>query len=292
MAKKVNNPVKGITGVMNLGQIEPGFARTEPLLTAEKLRLRYFPGIPLVSSLTGEEIKDETINYYISVGVTDFETSVRVPVSPVRIKDAFDFQRADDLAFSTRQLTRWPVLQVEGLHACFPGRMDGSTMPNANPLTDPFNDENSQEISYPTNWVETQSDQGLIQIVPKSGSLVNADISFIASTGYRSILLGGLKSWPRLWRITYLAGFEQDKIPAVVNHLIGVMAALQLLSVLGPILFPAQSYGISMDGMSQSTATLGPAYLAQRLQELTAERDRLINQLKSYYGTDLAFAIF
>lgn len=292
MANQYNNPVQGNTGVMNLGQVEPGFQRTEPLLTAKDLRARYLFGIPLTSSLTGESITDETLAYYIGIGVTDFETSVRVPVSPVRIKDQFDFARPDDMAFSTKQLTRWPVLKVEKLAALYPGREDGSTHTNENPDADPFNDEMGQEVQYPTSWVSLNSDSGLTRIIPTTGSLVNSDINFLASLSTRSILLGGIARWPNLWRITYTAGFENDKIPSVVNHLIGTLATLQILSILGPIIFPAQSYGISMDGLSQSTGTAGTAYLAQRIAELTAERDRLTAQLKSYYATDLAFSIF
>ena len=289
---KSNNPVKSDTGTMNLGQLEPGFSRVGPLMTSVELKNRFFPGIPLISSLTGEHIPDETLKYYIETAVSDIETSLRVPISPVRIKDSFSFERADDLAFSTRQLTRWPVLKIEKLASLLPGRMDGSSIPNSDPDNDPFNDNSSQELTYPTDWVELQGDSGLIQITPKSGSLVNADISFLASMQARGILLGGIRSWPKFWRVTYIAGFEQDKIPHVVNHLIGTLAALQLLSVLGPILFPAQSFSVSMDGMGQSTATMGPAFLAQRIQELTAERDRLTLQLKSYFATDLSFSIF
>jgi len=208
-----------------MGQTEPGFERTGPLIGPEQLRKTFLFGIPLVSQLTGEELTDDTLKEIIAQAVSDFETSTRVPVNPVRIKDRFDFKRPDDLYFSTRRLTRWPVIQVESLKACFPGRLDGRSLFNPDPINDPENDNNSQEIDYPTNWVEIEGDSGLVRITPKTGSLVNADISFIASTGYRSILLGGLKEWPSLWRITYIAGFEFDKKTAIRNKVIGIMAA-------------------------------------------------------------------
>ena len=290
MGKK--NPVKSNPGVLNMGQIQPGFERVEPLISVDKLKRQFLFGIPLVSQLTGEEMTDDTIKEIIAQAVSDFETATRVPVSPVRIKDRFDFRRPDDLAFSTRQLTRWPVIEVEALHALFPGRMDGRTMPNIDPVNDPENQAASQEIEYPSSWIEIEGDSGLMRIIPKSGSLVNADISFIATTGYRSILLGGLKEWPSLWRVTYRAGFDQDKIPGVVNKLIGTFAAIQVISNCYPALSPANSFGIGLDGMSQSIGIQLAQLLMARINDLVQDRDRLINQIKMYYGTDMQFSIF
>lgn len=292
MSNNYSNPVKGQTGTLNLGHVEPGFSRTESILTVERFKQEYLFGIPLRSSLTGEEVSEETLKNFLSKGISDFETSVKIPVSPVVIRDVLDFERADDLAFSTRQLSRYPVLEVQKLQACFPGRMSGEYAFNADPENDPFNDEGSQVVTYPTNWIELNSDNGLIRITPKTGSLVNADVSFIASAGYKSILLGGLKSWPRLWRITYRVGFEEDKIPAIVNDLIGIKAAIKLLSQIGPVLFPAIGYGVGLDGMSQSVTTPGPQFLAGRLADLKEQEQKLEAQMKSYFGQDLIFGVF
>jgi hypothetical protein len=49
---------------------------------------------------------------------------------------------------------------------------------------------------------------------------------------------------------------------------------------------------IGLDGMSQSVSSAGPQWLAARIADLIADRDRLVPQLKSYYGTDVLFAAF
>jgi hypothetical protein len=90
-----------------------------------------------------------------------------------------------------------------------------------------------------------------------------------------------------MWRISYVAGFDFNKLPHVVNRLIGVMAAIQALSMLGPVIFPFAGQSISLDGMGQSVSTAGPQWLALRLQDLTAERDKLVLQMRAHYGTDL-----
>lgn len=277
-----DNPViQGAATPMFLGTMEPGFKeeRVGPILTVERFRNEYLWGIPKKAILTGEELTDDILKQFILKGIGDLEMAVRIAVNPVKIEDRFDFERADDLMFSTRRMTRWPILSVEKLRALWPGRNE--TLPGQ-----------SQEIDYPTSWVTLQGDMGLVRIIPNSGTVVNADVSFLASSAYRTAVLGGLKTWPNMWRITYIAGLNFDQIPSTVNDCIGVMAALKLLSMLGPVLFPFNSQSVGIDGMSQSMATPGPMWLQQRMAELAQERDRLVQLLKNYYGTDLYFSVW
>jgi hypothetical protein len=264
---------------------EPGFDRVGPLIDVERFKQEYLFGVPLESPLTGDVITDDTLKNFIRKGIGEFETSVRVPVNPIRIVDRFDFERADDLRFGTRRMTRWPVIKVEALKALWPGRNEALAALDKD--GNPVGDDESQEIEYPTSWVTLLGDTGLIRIVPNSGSLVNADINFLASSAFRTVVLGGLKNWPNMWRVIYQAGFERDKVPEIVNDLVGVFSALKFLSMMGPAIFPVASQSIGIDGLAQSTATGGPQWLAQRVQELQAERDRLIDQLKGHYATDI-----
>jgi hypothetical protein len=279
-----DNPVvAGGATDLNMGKGEPGFVRTEPLIDAQRLKDEFLFGVPLQSSLTEEKLPMRVLDSAIRKAVGDVETSVHIAVSPIRLEDRFDFERADDLSFGTRQLTRWPVLQVEHLRALWPGRND---------VLSQFGQENSGEVDYPTSWVSLQGDSGLIRVVPNTGSIVAADASFLSSSAYRSIVLGGLKSWPNMWRITYVSGFRHDHVPVIVNDLIGTLAALKILGMMGPAVFPVNGQAIGIDGMSQSTSTAGPQWLAGRCAELTADRDRLVLQMKSYYGTDLVWSVF
>lgn len=274
MSNPKDSPVKGGAKELNQGSGEPGFIRSEPLLDVKRFKEEYLFGIPLVSALTQEKVSNNTLKSFIRKGISDFETSVRIPVNPVRSTDWFDFERADDLQFGTRRLNRWPLLQVENLYAVLPGRSE------------------DQGTDYPTDWVCPDGDTGLIRITPISSSLTNADAQFISSTGFKALAMGTMKSWPKLWRITYTAGFDHDKVPAIVNDLIGIMSAIKFLSQMGPVLFPVNSISIGIDGMSQSTGNAGPQFLAQRMQELQAERERLIPQLKSYFGTDIIMTVW
>lgn len=261
---------------------EPGVSRSGPVLDVDRFKAEYLFGIPLTSSLTGETIADASLKNFIKKGIAEVETAVRITISPVRMKDRFDFERADDLQFGTRQLTRWPVIKVEHLKALWPGRSEA--LAGADP-------NQSEEADYPTSWVVLTGDTGLVRIVPNSSGIVGADAIFLTS-GYRSAMIGGMKSWPNMWRIHYIAGFEPDKVPDLVNDAIGTCAALRFLSMMGPVIFPYASQSIGLDGMSQAVATAGPQWLQMRMQELEQERDRLVNLLKTHFNTDITFAAF
>jgi hypothetical protein len=277
-----DNPViSGAATPLDMGVGDPGFTRTEPLITIERIKDEYLFGIPLVASLTGQELPERVIRQAILKAVGDVETSIHIPVQPVRVTDRFDFERADDIQFGLRQLTKFPVLKIENLKALWPGRND---------IMAGIDNNQTQEVDYPTSWVTLQGDRGIFRVVPNTGSIVNADASFIASSAYRSIILGGLKSWPNMWRVTYIAGFESEQVPVIVNDLIGVMAAIRLLAMLGPAIFPVNAQAVGIDGMSQSTSTAGPQWLANRVGELNIEKDRLTTSLKAYYGTDVYFS--
>jgi hypothetical protein len=274
-----DNPIGTNTGALGFGTSEPGSKRTEPLLTVDRFKAEYLFGIPLKSALTGEVITDVTLKNFIAKGVSDAETALRIPITPVRKVERFDFERADDLQLSTRRVSFYPVLKVEEFAALWPGRSDAD--PN-----------NSQVITYPTEWVVFEGDTGLFRIVPVSGSFVNADSTFINSIGFKSVFLAGIKAWPSMWRMTYLAGFDFDRVPVIINDFIGICAAIKFLSLMGPVIFPAASYSIGFNGMSQSVATPGPAYLAQRLQELEQQKEMLTQQLKTHFGSDIFFTVF
>lgn len=266
----VDSPVLTDATPLSVGETDPGFSQTGPLLDVQRLKDEYLFGIPLRAALTNQVISDETLKRFIEKAVSDFETSVRIPVRPTRIFQKFDYKRADDIAFGCRQLKRWPLLKVEIFQALFPGRIEG------------------QEDNYPTNWVETDGDQGLIRIIPKGNTGTPTAVNFIGSPGFAGLpLIGTFQDWPNLWRITYIAGFDYDQIPHAVNDLIGTIAAIKLLSQLGPSIFPYNSQSIGIDGMSQGTGSPGPQWLSRRIEELEQERDRMVASLRAHFGTDI-----
>jgi hypothetical protein len=263
-----DSPVVIDTLRIDMGEGEPGFTRSGPLLDVQRFRDEYLFGVPMKSPLTGQEISEATLKQFIRKGIADFETSVRIPVSPVRLEDRVDYERADDIQFGTKRLRKWPLLKVEKFQALYPGRAEG------------------QEVNFPTQWVEAD-EIGMLRIIPRSGTDVQLNINFVSTSGYQGISVGPFKNWPNMWHITYIAGFANDKVPDAVNDLIGILAAIKFLSQMGPAVFPMNSYSIGIDGLSQGTGNAGPQWLAGRIADLQAQAEKLTAQLRAHFGTDV-----
>ena len=89
----------------------------------------------------------------------------------------------------------------------------------------------------------------------------------------------GLNDFPGGVRVQYTAGFEENKVPIALIELIENMAAYKLLTFVGPLIFPYNSVGISIDGTSQSVSTPGPQFLAQRIKDLEGIIARTVAEL-------------
>ena len=102
----------------------------------------------------------------------------------------------------------------------------------------------------------------------------------------------GLNEFPGGVRIKYTAGFEKDKIPAAVVSLVENTAAYNLQSIIGPVIFPANTVGISIDGVSQSTGTQGPAFLKERMATLETIIEKQKTVVKGYYQRAFQIDVF
>lgn len=265
-----DNPINIDPHTVDQGVGEPGFTRYGPILDVERFKAEYLFGIPLVSTLTGEQISDATLKMFLRKGIAEFEHSVRIPVSPVKCVEKFDYERADDIQFGTRRLRRWPLLQVSSLKAQWPGRAAG------------------QEGVYPTGWLEPDGDTGLFRIVPRATSGgFDGDIHAVLTHGFQGITVGRFKTWPNMWHVEYTAGFAHDKVPDGVNDLIGTFAAIKFISQMGPAIFPVNSYSVGIDGMSQGSANSGPQWLQARMQDLQMQAEKMTTDLRGHYGTDI-----
>ena len=155
----------------------------------------------------------------------------------------------------------------------------------------PQNNQAAADIYViPRQWISfTGFNKGQINVVP----LVTADNQVfpqaVTSNGALFLLayVSQLPWVPSYWQIRYTAGFREGAIPRALNELIGIQAALDILSDVGQS-NRVQSYSLSQDGSSQSQSTPGPNVYKQRIDELEKKRARLLNRFKSIYGTKLA----
>lgn len=249
-------------------ELQPAVERFSTLPTAAEVKARYLFGIPLVSSLTGETLSDEAIDFYIKAAISELEHTLDLYITPVTFTEKHDYVRHNfTWAYNFLKLDHAPILNVEKVELSFTNR----------PESDGF-------INFPLEFVHVMSQESTIQLVPAFGTAMSGFmLSSFSGPQFYALQQLCMTAFPGAMRIKYTAGFEQDKIPVLISQLVGIMAGLQILSILGPILFPNTSVSISIDGTSQGTGTFGPKHLNDRIDQLSKERDRQLEAVKGYY---------
>lgn len=243
--------------------------RYMPLPTACSMRSSVLFGIPLRSSLTGEEIPDSAIENFIKQAISAIEHEFDMYVTPVLFTENQDYSRAMNFwSFGYMKLNHSPILNVRQFQLTFNNGITG--LP---PLVD-----------IPLEYIYVQPQEGTVQLVPAQGiSISGLIVSIYSGLGFHAFNSQMLNNWPGAVRITYECGFEPCKIPAMIVGLIENLAAYYLLSVMGPIIFAFNSVSIGIDGTSQSVGTLGPGFLAQRLGELEKIIAQQKDAMRGYY---------
>lgn len=232
------------------------------------MRKRKLFGIPLCSSLTGEEIADDTIQFYINAAISELEHMLDIYITPVKFREKHDYRRHEfTWNYNYLKVDHAPILEVTKVELSFSNdtQVDGF-------------------VQFPLEHVHTMPQEGVLQLVPAFGtSLSGFLLSAFSGTQFHALRATGITNFPGGMRVEYTAGFAPDKIPYAVCEAIEAIAAVNLLSEMGPVLFPQNSTSIGIDGVSQSVSTMGPNFLNQRIKDLSDQRDRVIDTLKGYY---------
>ena len=243
------------------------FERYAPLPTPQEMKKRSLFGIPLKSQLTGQEVDDETILYYVNAAISQLEHELDLYITPVRFNETHDYNRRDfSWTYNYMKLNHPNIIAVEKLELTF------------------SNNQEEGLIVYPNEFVHVMPQEGVIQLVPAFGtSMSGFQVSAFSGAQYGALMALGSGLFPGGIRVQYTCGFEEGKIPAAIVDLIEQMAAYKLLSAVGPLLFPYNSIGISIDGTSQSVSSPGPQFLAQRLKDLDTMVEKNKAAVKGYY---------
>jgi hypothetical protein len=249
-------------------EVEPKVERFSELPTPEKLKKTKLFGIPLVSSLTGETLSDEAIEFYINSAISEIEHTLDLNITPVRYREKHDYRRYNfTWNYNYLKVDHPNILHVHSIELSFSN-----------------SDEVQGFVNFPLEFVHVMPQEGVIQLVPAFGtSLSGFLLSAFSGTQFHALRATGVSDFPGGVRVEYTAGFAPDKIPYLVVQAIETMAAINVLSALGPILFPQTSISIGIDGTSQSTGGFGPKFLNDRLEQLEKERERQMEALKGYY---------
>lgn len=252
-----------------------GWNRLEPLISPDRIRRRHLLGIPLVSYVQHpvtkkrQEVTDEDIKDLILVAVDKAETLTGTVIFPVTFREKHPFDRNQYESFGYMQTLRRPVSSIENLTVTPSNGVD--------------------VFRVPLEWVETANlIRGQINLIPitistpdLNGTVLNSQsgggAAFLSFLSYRHWI-------PAFWQVEYTCGYKDGMLPRIINYLIGIIASIDILSMLGATLAMSTSSSLGIDGLSQSTSGPGPQVYETRLQWLVAERDAYIKKIKNLCG--------
>ena len=242
--------------------------RIEPFLTPEQLISRFLKGIPL-SLPNGDFFTDAELKDRIYLASNEAEILLKTVITREAFVEKVPFDYQLYRSYIHIKAEHGPIVSLEHL---------------ASSICSDFN--NIFEI--PPTWIESANfSKNLINVIPLlaaygvntvSGAVGNAGIAFLS-------VMDGLNWVPAYWQINYTAGLSnrEGSVPAIVNELIGCIAAIAILSEIAPLFF-FTSQSQSQDGISQSSSGPGPRIYELRIEELTKKRDEIAKKLLGLFS--------
>jgi len=227
-------------------------------------------GLPKKYPLTGEPIMAKDVEYYVTSALSEVQMDLGCDILPTEHMQPHDFiDGMFNANFTGLKLTRWPAWKVLNVRFKF-----AHTQTNT-----PF-----QSYTLPAAWIALRRNR--ITVAPSYGGMMVQQTADTNAAGVFQYITGFARGayHPCLIETQYVAGFDQDRFPAILKDLILTVASIRMLTDIGPKLFPYNSASVSIDGISQSASLPGPGYLLQLLQGLMQKRNELTASFVKYFG--------
>ena len=258
-----------------MGQITYTFKykKNEGLVVSpEELASLYLYGVD-IRSRDGSVISNDSIKMFILSAQREIETYLEI-----RFNLTFEQQTVS--YFRDDYWGGFPIIRTK--------------LPVVSPLSVIGYLNNIQQIKYPQDWLNTKKDsEGYyfkkIHLIPTGSttSRANADIILTGITAYLGLTAYG--QLPNYFTTQYITGFSYDQLPIELVNVVGKMASLSVLGMLGDIPLGAPGVtGISlgMDGLSQNVTTTlssGNGAFGGRIKQYTDEINRTLSRVKLIY---------
>lgn len=243
----------------------------EMILSPTELMELYLFGIPLCSQ-DGRKMTKQAIIQHIEAAQTSVENLFSIKLTKQVVEENRDFIRQEFMSWGFIR-TMYPIVYIDNLEGW-------------------INDV--CQITYPREWlsIKKQADIAIyrnVYLIPNTGSKKGATMT------QNSLIYNGISphlGWfgqtyiPNYWRTRYITGW--DKIPADLMDFISKLAALNVLAIIGDILYGigVTSIHMSLDGVSQNTPLARSAQgglFAGRIKTYIDEMNRVFPSLKSKY---------
>jgi hypothetical protein len=153
-----------------------------------------------------------------------------------------------------------------------------------------INSSNDKDIfQIPPDWIEAaRFFQKQVNVIPLTvvgaTGISSGQPTGAAGLAFIAAMNGGIDWVPSYWEITYTTGVcaKEGHVPMIVNELVGVIAAIEILGNLGAQNINT-SVSVSHDGISQSSSNPGPAVYQTRIGELMAKRDDHVKKIRRIF---------
>ncbi len=240
--------------------------QTDSVMTAEELKQNFLYGVPLTSPITGQTLSDAALRFHIDAATSWLEKYLQIDIKPkYYAQERHDYVRSEYANWSFIRLWHTPILKIYAYQVIYP--------------------DTGSQVPLPLEWVQTDAEgiSGAIQLVPGVGSAN----SFIIGMGNSLIpnLIAATDYLPDLFKISYAAGFEANKVPAMITSIIGKKAAVDIMMQVGNSLLGLGMVQatISIDGMSQSVSK-NPFIFEKQIQMLRSQIEQEVSEARSYYN--------
>lgn len=239
------------------------FRRVEPMITPEQLIAKYLKGIPGVENYTDEDLKAE-----IELSMNEIEVESNLVLFKTQMKQRIPFDSALYKNFIHIKTNYRPILSVEKIAVV-------ST--------------NSIDIYHlPLEWVEAGNfHKGQINLLPILSVFGSSSTVVNGVPSGALIFLQSLVNFawlPAFWTLEYTVGVcnKDGDLPVVLNDVIGCNTAINILSSLSA-LYLNNSQSLGQDSLSQSSSGAGVQSYNNRIEQLTARKDKYLVQIKRVY---------
>lgn len=242
------------------------------IMSPTELIENYLFGVPMCST-DGTKMSSSALIQHILSAQTLVENLFSLKFVRQVIDENRDFNRQDFMSWGFIR-TMYPINYIDNLEGW-------------------INDV--CQVKYPREWLSIKKQEDIavfrnVYLIPNTGSKEGATMT------NNSLIYNGISphlGWfgqnyiPNYWRMRYVTGW--DKIPADLFEFVAKCAAINVLSVLGDILYGVgiSSISVSLDGVSQNTPLTrsgnGGLFAGRIKTYIDDMNNRLLPILKSKY---------
>lgn len=247
------------------------FDRIEELVTPDILRADWLFSVPLYDKVNKRPITDIDLKRVINRAISQLELDLKINIFPAQRDIKIPFDSSLFRSFGATEIPYKPVNTLLNMYI--------EDADNNNTFTFP-----SQIIDC-SNLAVGFLSFGPVTIATPNGAVLNSAAS---GSGGTLVLTQFINlSWiPQFFVLQVITGFPENKVPTVINELIGITSALEIFSRVAP-LFKVNSQSLGHDSLSQSVSGPGTNVFARRIEELQAKRKQMLDQVKHHFYSSI-----